>query len=818
MKHQNPAHISRLPLLVFTVACFAGWAQGPKLTVEGGLPGTPISPLLYGMFFEEINHAGDGGLYAEMIQNRTFEDHTTGGWSLRTTGAAQGRMSLDTERPLNPANKTSLRVDALAAGKDGGLAVINEGWWGMGLKKGEAYKLSFFARSSPGFKGDLEARLESAAGKVYAAGSISGLTSDWKRFALTLTSDAADPSARLSIVTSSPGTFWLDVVSLFPSDTWRNRPNGMRSDLAELLSDLKPAFFRFPGGCFVEGGDYLRDAFHWKTALGDIAERPGHANARWGYWSTDGLGLHEYLQFAEDLGTEPVYVPNVGVAHREAESMDRMGDWVQEALDAIEYANGPVTSKWGAIRAKNGHPAPFNLKYVEIGNDIRNQNYIDRYPVFYKALKARYPDLHLIGATKVDDAPIEIIDHHLYSSPEKMRAAASRYDSYDRKEPKVFEGEWATNRGVGKGNLKGALAEAAYMIGFERNADIVVMSSYAPLLYNVEDGTWPVNLIGFDSTRSFGTPSYWVQSMFSNNRGDTALATKLESDSDKITPVIDRGAIGVGTSGSQAEFKDIQVTQSGKVLFHSDFSRDASAWRAVRGNWKVQNGAFDQLSPNVERDMTGEITDFRATAGSPDWTDYSMSLKARKTSGSGGLAIMFRVKDNTSWFELRLGGPGNALAYIERTYEQITTRLASSSPGTLETGRWYDVTVEARGSWIQCLLDGKPIVTVDNAYSDITLPQLEAIANRQKNGEIILKVVNFSTTPQKTSIRLNGMSHLASEGTETVLASANQEDENTLDHPKKLAPVTRSVSGLGQEFSYTFVPNSVTILRLKAAN
>jgi alpha-L-arabinofuranosidase len=802
--------------LLALAGCGVLSGQSATLTVDASRPGMPISPMLYGIFFEEINHAGDGGLYAEMVQNRTFEERTTAGWSLRTTGSAQGRMSLDTERPLNPANKTSLRVDAVAAGEDGGLvAVVNEGWWGMGIKKGEAYKLSFFARGSPAFRGDLEARLESAAGKVHAAQRISGLTPDWKRFALTLTSDAADPSARLSIVTSSPGTFWLDVVSLFPSDTWKNRFNGTRPDLAELLSDLKPAFLRFPGGCFVEGGNYLRDAFRWKTALGDIAERPGHENARWGYWSTDGLGLHEYLQFAEDLGAEPLYVPNVGVAHREAEPMDRMGDWVQEALDAIEYANGPVTSKWGGIRAKNGHPAPFNLKYVEIGNDIRNQNYIDRYPVFYKAIKARYPELHLIAATKVDDTPVEIIDHHLYCSPEKMRAAANRYDTYDRKEPKVFEGEWATDRDVGKGNLKGALAEAAYMLGFERNADVVVMSSYAPLLYNVEDRTWPVNLIGFDSARAYGTPSYWMQWLFARNRGDVTLPTRVDSQTEKIGAAIERGGIGVGTHGSQAEFRDIRVTQGDRTLFSSDFSGNSPEWRTFQGDWQRRNGSYAQVSRNTERDMTGTVVDFLAYAGDPNWTDYTVSLRARRIAATGDFVVMFRAKDNrNSWFALHVGSSG---AYIERNYEQIATRLPGSSPLAIETGRWYQVRIDVQGPRIQSFLDGKPLVSVDNGYSPIELPTMVAGATRLENsGEILLKVVNFLDKAQRAAVRLDGVSSVAPEGTETVLSSASQEDENSLDQPKRVAPVSRHVAGLSRQFDYTFAANSVTFLRIRA--
>ena len=288
-----------------------------------------------------------------------------------------------------------------------------------------------------------------------------------------MSSNATDPSAKLSISVSTPGTVWLDLVSLFPQNTWKGRRNGLRPDLAEKLAAMKPAFVRFPGGCYVEGGNYCKDAFRWKTTIGDMSERPGHSNSTWNYWSTDGLGYHEYLQMCEDLKAEPLFVFNVGMSHREVEPMETMQKWIDIATSGIEYANGPVTSKYGAMRAQNGHPKPFNLKYVEIGNENGGAAYNQRYALFYDVLKKMYPTLRLVANTTVTSRPMDIVDEHYYSTPGFFSSNAHRYDTYDRKGYKVYVGEYACTELCGKGNLQAALGEAAFMTGMERNSDVV---------------------------------------------------------------------------------------------------------------------------------------------------------------------------------------------------------------------------------------------------------------------------------------------------------------------------------------------------------
>ena len=347
--------------------------------------------------------------------------------------------------------------------------------------------------------------------------------------------EASDPKGRLVISVSHPGTLWFDVVSLFPRDTYKNRRNGLRADLVQMLADLKPGFIRFPGGCIVEG-IMLSNRFQWKHSIGDIAHRQGTFDL-WGYYNTFGLGFHEYLQLCEDLGADAMYVVNAGLScqFRRSEIVSNpveLQPMVQDTLDALEYAMGPASSKWGSLRATAGHPEPFVIKYVEIGNENWGEQYHKNYRVFLDAIKARYPQVITIADSQdMGGAPIEMADDHYYNNPGFFFNHDGQYDKTNRKGPKIYVGEYAVNSGVGRGNLKGALAEAAFLMGLERNADLVQICSYAPLFVNVNDRSWPVNLIEFDTVRSVGRTSYHVQKLFSSNRPDEVLKTTVEDPS-----------------------------------------------------------------------------------------------------------------------------------------------------------------------------------------------------------------------------------------------------------------------------------------------
>ncbi len=569
-----------LHLSISAVTMAAKDVTRPVITVDATGPMRPVSPEMYGIFFEEINHAGDGGLYAELVQNRDMEasaipegwraegdqvftpkgwrtrkwfQDDLPGWSFLAEGGAEGSMAIDANHPLNDRNPHSLRLTVTKMGSRCGL--VNSGYWGINVQAGEWYDAAFYAKTE-GSKGvGLVFSLENEAGdKVCARATIpeigrgefgppqpgaANAPAQWRKYTLGLHANASDPKCRLVITPIEPVTMWLDVVSLFPRKTFKDRPNGMRRDVAQLLADMKPGFLRFPGGCIVEGVT-LHNRIRWKDSIGDISQRKGDFDL-WGYYNTYGLGYHEYLQLAEDLGAEAMYVVNVGMSCQgrcpEIASGADLQFYVQDTLDALEYALGPATSEWGAKRAANGRPEPFKLKYVEIGNENHGPNYERHYKVFYDAIKAKYPQAITIADTRMPQMPVEIVDDHYYVDPARFFSMANHYDNADRNGPSIYVGEYAVNRGVGTGNLLGALAETVFMLNMERNGDIVLMCSYAPLFENVNQRDWPVNLILMDGSRCVGRSSYQAQKVFASNRPDVVLQTQVQAPEVKLAGI-----------------------------------------------------------------------------------------------------------------------------------------------------------------------------------------------------------------------------------------------------------------------------------------
>jgi len=552
-----------LPICLLALApfCSLNLPAAEKIIVQTDHPGAAVSPTLYGAFFEDINRAGDGGLYAEMVQNRSFEDFPDRplAWTPLENQDAQFDLALDHAQPLNPNNPTSLKIVVRKIGS-GRVGIYNQGFkgvpeyprdkpaeWlpkfeaaqrqpvnGLAVQAGQSYDLSLYTHALQS-AAPLTVSLETSTGEILASHEFTGLPKNWRKLATTLIPAKTDSDARLVIALKEPGTIWLDMVSLFPKNTYKGRPNGLRADLVKMMADMHPGVLRFPGGSFSEG-HVLADAWHWKDTIGDVAERPGTWNI-WGYRSTNGLGFHEYLQLAEDLGAEPLYVAHVGMAEKDFVPPGELEPWIQDTLDAIEYANGPVTSKWGAWRARNGHPQPFHLKYVEIGNENgmgyswgggTRTDYLPRYRMFYNRIKAAAPDIITIANIHSEpDAPAEVVDEHYYPTADWFFNQASRYDHYDRRQPKLYLGEYAVKKDGGHGNLRAALAEAAFLTGLERNADVVLMSSYAPLFTNPSWERWHPDAITFDPTRVYGSPSYYVQVLFASNRPDVVLPVEL---------------------------------------------------------------------------------------------------------------------------------------------------------------------------------------------------------------------------------------------------------------------------------------------------
>jgi alpha-N-arabinofuranosidase len=524
---------------------------GQTVWINAGKPVADIQPAMWGLFFEDINFAADGGLYAEMIKNRSFEfDSPMMGWKTTSNENAEGRiLILNDEQEVNP---HFVRLQTYTG--DAAYGIVNEGFRGIGVRAGDTCVFSISARLCTRDKAKLKIALIDSTGRVLGQTAVEVNSGEWKTYKALFTTAISCAKARLSVSLFGPNTVDIDMVSLFPKDTWKNRPNGLRKDLVQLLADMKPGFIRFPGGCIVEGRT-LPNRYQWKNTIGDPASRKLIIN-RWNtefahrltpdYFQSYGLGFYEYFLLAEDIGAQPLPIMNCGMACQfnssELVPLENLDPYIQDVLDLIEFANGPVTSKWGKIRADIGHPLPFNLKMVGIGNEQWDQQYIERYAAFAGAIKKQYPDIKLVSGSgpgpdgrlfdfswsELRKLHADLIDEHYYKSPDWFRLNASRYDKYDRNGPKVFAGEYAahsTLTGIAekKNNWESALAEAAFMTGLERNADVVYMASYAPLFAHIEGWQWSPDLIWFDNLRSYGTPNYYVQKMFATNRGTSVV-------------------------------------------------------------------------------------------------------------------------------------------------------------------------------------------------------------------------------------------------------------------------------------------------------
>jgi len=518
-----------------------------------------IKQTMWGIFFEDINLAADGGIYAELVKNRSFEFTTPMmGWKEQRKGVAGGSLWVLNRGTANQNNPRYIRVQNALSGNYG---ITNEGFRGMGVMKDKQYDFSVWARWAKGSEVKLRIELVNAKGEVIGSAKLSTGSGEWKKYSVSFLSSATDPKAQLSVWFEGKGSVDIDMISLFPKDTWKNRPGGLRADLVQLLADLKPGFIRFPGGCIVEGRD-LANRYQWKKTVGKVEDRELIIN-RWNtefanrstpdYFQSFGLGFYEYFLLAEDIGASPLPILNCGMACQfntaELVPTDQLDPYVQDALDLIEFANGSTQTKWGRLRAAMGHPSPFNLKMMGVGNEQWGPQYIERFTYFAKAIKQKYPSIQLInsvGPNPDDDRfrflndtlrkmNADILDEHYYKSPEWFLQNAKRYDDYDRKGPKIFAGEYAAHsvgipNGKTKNNWRSALAEAAFMTGLERNADVVNMASYAPLFAHIDGWQWTPDLIWFDNLQSYGSPNYYVQKLYSNNRGNYTVPIEMNGN------------------------------------------------------------------------------------------------------------------------------------------------------------------------------------------------------------------------------------------------------------------------------------------------
>lgn len=760
--------------LLYPVSIFIASAN---LTVNLDMPIHSVSPDLYGIFFEEINNAGDGGIYPELVRNRGFEDENRPvHWQV------EGGSATIIEQASSNFNRRALKFIATKSGA----TLSNEGFWGMNFEAGKA--LNFTASIRGNLQG-VRVQLLSSKGAVILDEPVSK--------SIKLKPQKSEPHGTFRLHFSNPGEWTIDNVSLYPQNTFNGRKDGLRSDLMRALSELKPAFVRFPGGCWVEG-DVCATAQRWKQTIGNIFERKNQPNL-WNYQSTNGLGYHEYLEMCEDLGAAALFVINCGMSHREVIPMDKMDEYVQDALDAIEYANGPASSKWGSIRAAAGHPKPFNLRYLEIGNENGGLEYAARYPLFYQAIKKKYPQMKLIcnvwgGVPK--DAPKEIIDEHYYSTPEFFMQQADRYDSYDRKGPKIYVGEYAVTQGCGNGNLRGAVGEAAFMTGMERNSDIVTMSSYAPLFSNLNAKAWNPDLIYFDSSRVVLTPSYWVQQMFGSNRPEKIVESKLEQP--RTSPNhFPKGVVGVGTWRTQAEYKDLAVQIGNKIVAESS---DGKALTPVTGIWSEKDGA--RLQSSGAEGATSLLA-------MPNSGNYTFKCRARKFGGDEGFLILVGQKSADSYLWMNIGGWGNSQHAIEYADGGSRQVIGKARAGSIETGRWYAIEVHYSSNRVECYLDGKLILEAEPPNQK----SLFATAGVDKIGKPIVKIVNATSQEVEMTMNLIDRSGRARNADLWTLSSSSPKDENTLQDPNRVRPKYSRLEMNGKKLTLRLKSNSVNVLK-----
>ena len=540
----TPFLFSRISLISIAFAAIAAtsFAQSAPimLNIQLDKPLHTVSPTLYGLMTEEINYSYDGGLYAEMVRNRTFQDHGFGGvahWNIEHFGNSVASMAIDPEASPSTALEHSLVIDVKQADSSNRAGVRNEGYWGMALRPNTTYKGSLYAKADSADVGPLTANLiNDNTGKAMASAATPALSSEWKQYQFTLTTGTIETSSEnhLLLTVGHAGRVWIDQVSLFPP-TYNNRENGNRPDLMEMMAAMHPKFLRLPGGNYLEG-DQIDERFDWKNTIGPLVDRPTHRSP-WNYQSSDGLGLLEFLEWSEDLKIDTVLAVYAGYSLKgdHIHPGPALVPFVEDALDEIEFATGDTTTKWGGVRAKLGHPAPFSVKYVEIGNEDwfdRSGSYEGRYAQFYKAIKAKYPQLQLIATAPLKRMKPDVLDDHYYKRADEFFADVKHYDNVDRNGPKIFVGEWATREGSPTTNMGAALGDAAWMTGMERNSDLIVMASYAPLFVNVNPGgmQWESNLIGYNALSSYGSPGYYAQVMFGKYLGTEVSSSSMSGD------------------------------------------------------------------------------------------------------------------------------------------------------------------------------------------------------------------------------------------------------------------------------------------------
>ncbi len=831
-------------VLGFGGLVYAG--QEAELTADFSKPKTEVSKNLFGIFYEDINYAADGGLYGELIQNRSFEfkkSHrsATECWknaNIKPKKEAKSKAKGKRENPLNHNNPTYAQIEVKRKW-DG---IENSGYNGIPLEAGKSYPLSLYLRTP-------DKKVKNA---VIVVGSkeknakvtkikIKKITNEWKKYTFTVTPKESVENAVLGIYAGARrGTLDIDFVSLFRADIYKNQENGLRADLAQMLEDLHPAFMRFPGGCLVEGAR-LEDRYQWKNTIGPVEERVEELNF-WNYQQSMGLGFYEYFRLCEDIGAEPIPIINCGISFAGENNtegdipMNEMEPFAQDALDLIEWATGSATSTWGKKRAEQGHPEPFKLNYLGIGNENGREHYYERYKYIADRVREKYPDIKLImssGAFPSDDTfyntwkqvrkwekepasstIVDLVDEHYYCPPAWFLSNTARYDISDfyprgEGQPKVFVGEFASQVENKKGGTKkpstlyAAVTAGAYMTSLERNGDIVEIASYAPLFARENNYQWSPDMIWFTNTKVYGTPDYYVQQLFMNHKSDKTVSYKLSQPESNASKAYIGGSIGLGSWSTTVEYKDISVTDktTGDITYNSKTSAGIEMFDSLNGAWDFKDGSIvgSSTAENCRLVMKGN--------GS---RHYVLQMKAKKTGGNEGFLIMFGHKDG-SFYWWNLGGWGNTKCCVEKGTAAARSVIGNTEPVSIETGKWYDIKIEVKDESYKCYLDGKLI----HEFTDVlNFEPLYAHVGETDSGKIYVKIVNVSENEQPVLVNLKNAGEL-NQSAKVVEISGKPDDENTYENPQFIAPKEEKISLNGANFTYKAKPCSVSVIEIE---
>ena len=749
---------------------------------------------LYGIFFEDLNHAADGGLYAEMVQNRSFEFcavdnpsyHPLMAWEKIEKKYSRMQWWIQDSHPYSRRNPHYLVCEIFETGM--GAGVRNTGFTpGMYLQKGEKYRFSCLAATDG--RGELPLRLVLENDEGRNLGQADIVVSNgtvWNHYEAEITAQETTTAGNLSIYIDAVGRLYLDMVSLFPQKTFMQQRNGLRADIATLLADLKPRFMRFPGGCLVHDGSINaedRDSlYRWKNTIGVLEERPARRN-NWGYNQTLGLGYYEYFCFCEEIGAKPLPVlpARYDPHHQRKVPFDQLDEWIQEALDLISFANDDASAQWGRIRCELGHPEPFGLEYIGIGNEEVGEGFFERYPYFHKAIKEKYPDIQIIASSGPFAAGGEyekgwncarrnhadLVDEHYYMAPEWFLANHHRYDSFDEKDPRVFLGEYAS-----WGNTwYNALIEASYMTGMERNSEKVGLACYAPLLCNVNYINWKPDMIWFDNHQAYGTANYYVQKLFMNHQGDDRIELEMTGIDDSVTIQDDpKGGFGLRTEPdtvvrySQIMIEDIQ---NGTI-------------------WKDSEVYFvgDNVEQYISADPDARVVTEDILLHTVESDHYIITVKGEMLYGRRGFMLQYGNRDEKNRYQWEIGGWQNMDSALTQDIAGRNSCLTQSS-FTVAADREYELKLEIEGRHLRAYIDGELIHEIHHAPVKIE-PLYTAASIDRQSGDVIVKLVNVQKRPIDTVLHMEGIEQ--AKGTAYIMSGFALKDENSFAEPLKVSP------------------------------